>query len=204
MRAREIYGELTESVELTNEISRWETDTKKGDSGLLSDAQYLVKHSDPLAEYKIGMGYTMRYYKSAGAYYYITFDESDKLAGYVHLKNKGKAMQVTGVYAGKNNTYPMYKVYAYLVKKLDIILMSDSIQSDAGEAVWNKLSAEPGITVFGWNTRTKKAINLGNKLDHDTEGDTHTGIPKASRVYYISDNPDSGAENVVLVAIRKQ
>lgn len=191
-----------------DEITYWDTDLKKGSAGGLESALNIWHEmgDQDHPTYILGNGHHLHEFSQHwfDRTYYIVTNANDKITAYVMVEANGKAQQVGMVFASIHNTYPLYAVYAYLVKKLGIMLMSDDTQTDAGQAVWHKLSAEPGITVFGWNTKTRKAINLGDKLDHDTEGDTHSLQPKlATSGNDPVPNPDPAAKDVVLVAIKK-
>ena len=170
-------------------------DPKKG-SSKMHIAKNSMLYSTLVNQYQLEGGHTLRHYKDIDSdQVFVLLDHKDKIAVEMQARKRGAAIQITSVWAAASNTFPVYKLYTYMVRKLNMILMSDSLQSEGGKAIWYKLSAEPGVTVFGW--RNGKAVNLGDRLDHDTDADTHIDTS-------IMDNPDSGALNTVLVAVKKK
>lgn len=111
----------------------------------------------------------------------VGIDKDGTATVIVDLKANGKAWQVASLIAKNGNTFPANKVYAAFVKAGNM-LVSGSQQSLGGLAVWKKLSRESGISVYGWNTSTKKPINLGDTFDDDS--DTHASMYAASTIKY--------------------
>lgn len=82
-----------------------------------------------------------------------------------YVSNKKSSTITIKAIKGKDNKLPAHKVYAHLIKKHNFIIESDKIQSYGGANIWIKLSKEPGINIHGWDSKTKEAINLGDRLD---------------------------------------
>lgn len=83
---------------------------------------------------------------------------------------KAKSLKVSHLVAKNASKVPAHLMYAELVK--DGYTLLTSSQSRGGQRVWEKLSAVKGVTVYGWNEKTKTPINLGDKFDDDSE--THS------------------------------
>lgn len=83
------------------------------------------------------------------------------------VKYGEKSYKIDLTIARDNNTFPAHKVYAGFIK-LGHILVSGSQQSAGGHMIWRRLAKEPGITVHGWDTVAKKAINLGDDIEDDS------------------------------------
>jgi hypothetical protein len=52
------------------------------------------------------------------------------------------------------------KMYSLLIKEEKFIIISDSSHSYGGRSVWMQLEKEPGISIFGYNTETKKVFQV--------------------------------------------
>ena len=102
---------------------------------------------------------------------------------------------IKGVYSGPENATRAANLYAWLVTKLGLTLVSDIKQSPGGYRVWQDMERRFGrhMNVYAFNTKTDEPINVST-LD-DTE--THVGqehLPGATR-----DIKDT-AKNIRLVA----
>ncbi len=110
-----------------------------------------------------------------GDYAAFATDASSKIqviatfATYSTIKT-AKSLKVSHLVAKTGSRVPAHLMYAELVKTGYTLLTSS--QSRGGQRVWEKLSAVKGVTVYGWNEKTKTPINLGNKFDNDSE--THS------------------------------
>lgn len=69
---------------------------------------------------------------------------------------------VMGTYSGPKNTYRAADLYAFLILKLGITLVSDKKQSEGGQRVWQELQRRYGrsINIHGFDTRTNKPVNV--------------------------------------------
>ena len=134
--------------------------------------------------------------------------------------NRNNVLQVDVVSSQASNTIPAQKFYAWLIKKLNIVLVSGSMQSAGGKSVWERLSKEPGIGVHGWldSPRGKGTpVNLGAHLGADTEDETHIRPAEIANIEYNMGNDDDrnrkgfgkdikdlyDIEELVLVAFKK-
>lgn len=191
MRARDLIRE----VDIVGDIGA------KGEPGIASfkmdDAVDAMAHSRPRHTWQINAQNELRQYDLEDGIrplFVLVDPQTQKPTMVIDTVANGAAHQVDTLYA-RGNTIPAHKVYAFMIKQLDILLMSSSAQSYAGAAVWRKLSAEPGITVFGWDLEQQKAINLGDNIDDDSSTDVYRD--RDSGTQYHSD------DTVVLVATKE-
>lgn len=117
---------------------------------------------------------------------------------------KNNIFAVDSVVGKKGSSIPAHKLYAALVRS-GITLTTDT-QTDGGKRVWQKLSAESGVVVHGWNKKTKQPINLGPEFDDDS--DTHSTYVTARDAEAAGDKEQSKYErsvinDVILVATKK-
>lgn len=77
------------------------------------------------------------------------------------------AWAIEGLAAVSGSSIPAHKMYAAFVNASHI-LTTDS-QSEGGIKVWQKLSKEPGIIVYGWDKGKREPINLGKSFNDDVE-----------------------------------
>jgi hypothetical protein len=105
---------------------------------------------------------------------------------------------IKGVYSGPANTTRAANLYAWLVAKHGLTLVSDIKQSEGGYRVWQELERKFGqyITVYGFNTKTDEPVNVTTKDEPDTHVDQEH-LPGATR-----DTKDI-AKNLRLVATPK-
>ena len=66
-------------------------------------------------------------------------------------------LQVDSRYKGNNLAI---KIYRFLMRKMDITLMSGKSQSAGGRYVWNKMSKTPGIVVYAKKFPYSKVIDF--------------------------------------------
>lgn len=52
------------------------------------------------------------------------------------------------------------KLYEFVIKKLNLVLRSDSLQSTGGKSIWKKLDKIPTIFVYAYNPLSKRAFNI--------------------------------------------
>jgi hypothetical protein len=69
---------------------------------------------------------------------------------------------VMGTYSGPKNTYRAADLYAFLILKLGITLVSDKKQSEGGQRVWQELQRRYGrsINIHGFDTQTNRPVNV--------------------------------------------
>lgn len=69
---------------------------------------------------------------------------------------------VMGTYSGPKNTYRAADLYAFLILKLGITLVSDKKQSEGGQRVWQELQRRysRSINIHGFDTRTDRPVNV--------------------------------------------
>lgn len=93
--------------------------------------------------------------------------------------------------ARKGNKLKADEFYRFLLIKLPLILVTHS-QSFGGLKVWQKLAADPRLTVFGW--KNGKAINV----DPRDDSETHASFDDAQ------DEPESkDVIDIALIAHRR-
>lgn len=85
---------------------------------------------------------------STDAFYY-TVDENGKTTMFVLGNQKNNTFEIAIKAAKKNNPFKMFELYAFLIKKLNLVLSTTS-QTEAGRRVWSKLATVPGISIHGW------------------------------------------------------
>lgn len=120
------------------------------------------------------------------------------------LNKKGASFHVTAVKSQKC-PLPAQKIYAAVIKKYDWIIVTDH-QSYGGMKLWQRLSKEPGIEVYGYNPNTKqKYINTSRGLidPYDTHYDV-TQVKNNKRTGTIVDPGDLSVLNIELVACKKR
>ena len=66
-------------------------------------------------------------------------------------------LKVDSRYKGKNLAI---KIYKFLMRKMDIIMMAGSEQSAGGRYVWNKLARSPGVMVYAKKSPYSKIIDF--------------------------------------------
>jgi len=75
------------------------------------------------------------------------------------------SFKIYGIYARPNNKVRAVKLYEFLVKKLNLMLISDHVQSPGGQRIWKELRRKHSIQIYGWNFRTHKFVDIsGNNL----------------------------------------
>lgn len=95
---------------------------------------------------------------------------------------------VMGTYSGPKNTYRAADLYAFLILKLGITLVSDKKQSEGGQRVWQELQRRysRSINIHGFDTKTNKPVNvkptLADEPDTYVDRDTvHAAGPQGKK-----------------------
>ena len=102
------------------------------------------------------------------AMYVAAFDTKEKrYAAYLQMEHLWEAkaqncyvarlVSVGKAYRGLNLAT---KMYSFLIKNENLIIVSDETQSEGGRSLWVKLAKEPGIQVYGFNTETRKVFQV--------------------------------------------
>lgn len=100
---------------------------------------------------------------SRGTYTYAVTNAKSKVTLVLStIKCKGY-QRINVVEAKKNNTYSAVKLYAYLIKTLGIVLVTDK-QSTGGKRVWQSLSKVKGINIHGWDFSKECPVNTDKFL----------------------------------------
>jgi hypothetical protein len=76
------------------------------------------------------------------------------------------ALKIYGVYARPKNQVRAVDVYEYLIRKLNLVLVSDHYQSPGGQQIWRELKRKSSLNVYGYDFRTHQAYETsGNNFD---------------------------------------
>jgi GNAT superfamily N-acetyltransferase len=91
--------------------------------------------------------------------------KKDESAGFVDLLSYGSSGRTWHVeYVGVSEKYQgqglAVALYAFLVRQMNLILMSGHLQSPGGRDIWEKLGRVSGIFIFGYNTSTKTSFQI--------------------------------------------
>jgi hypothetical protein len=80
---------------------------------------------------------------------------------------------VAGTYSGPKNRMRAADLYAFLILKLGVTLVSDNKQSAGGYRVWQELEQRYGkkINIHGFDTRTNEPVNVTTQDEPDTHVD---------------------------------
>ncbi|MBT9159049.1 MAG: hypothetical protein DDT26_00298 [Dehalococcoidia bacterium] len=78
---------------------------------------------------------------------------------------KQHSYNVETLVALQGNTIKADDLYGAFVRSGRILVGTS--QSFGGRAVWSKLSAQKGVVVFGWDSKTQTPINLGPRYKMD-------------------------------------
>lgn len=136
-------------------------------------------------------------------YALMGIDSAGKVVCIATLDKVANSYNVDHLVGKKNSSLPAFKMYAGFVRAGYIL--TTSAQSEGGMKVWQKLSAEPGVVVHGWNKRDRKPINLGPKFDDYS--DTHSNDEIQNQVDYNDrkqrDHEYHLEKHVILVAAKK-
>lgn len=76
------------------------------------------------------------------------------------------SFKIFGVYARPKNQVRAIDVYEYLIKELDLVLVSDHYQSPGGQRIWRELKRKSSLNVYGYDFRTHQAYETkGSNFD---------------------------------------
>lgn len=73
------------------------------------------------------------------------------------------SLKIYGVYARPKNQVRAVTVYEYLIRRLNLVLVSDHYQSPGGQRIWRELKRKSSLTVYGYDFRTHKAYETSGK-----------------------------------------
>ena len=115
---------------------------------------------------KMPGGYELWSWTDRGTVTYYVFDTESRrcqlaTTGRPYTQNRNSFV-VMGTYSGPKNRYRAADLYAFLILKLGITLVSDKKQSEGGQRVWQELQRRYGrsINIHGFDTRTDKPVNI--------------------------------------------
>jgi hypothetical protein len=133
---------------------------------------------------------------------FVVFDPTTRISQLAvtgsSFPDNANSLIIKGVYSGPENTTRAANLYAWLVAKHGLTLVSDIKQSEGGYRVWQELERRFGqyITVYGFNTKTDEPLNVTTQDDPDTHVD-QGHLPGATR------DTKNIAKNLRLVASPK-
>lgn len=95
---------------------------------------------------------------------YSVFDPDSRkvdlyLSGTRFIHNP-RSLRIYGIYARPNNRVRAIQLYEFLIKKLNVILISDKMQSPGGQRIWKQLYRKRSINVYGWNFKTDSFVDI--------------------------------------------
>jgi GNAT superfamily N-acetyltransferase len=160
------------------------------------EAEYLGQHVGNLGSVEVWT------YSQGHLRTFVVFDPQTRISQLAvsgsSYPGNANSLIIKGVYSGPKNATRAANLYAWLITKQGLTLVSDIKQSQGGYKVWKDLERRFGryVNVHGFNTKTNKPVNVGTQ----DEPDTHVGqehLPGATR-----DVKDT-AKNVRLVASPK-
>jgi hypothetical protein len=115
---------------------------------------------------KMPGGYELWSWKDRGTTTYYVYNPETRISqlattGRSYSENRDSFV-VMGTYSGPKNTYRAADLYAFLILRLGITLVSDKKQSEGGQRVWQELQRRYGrsINIHGFDTRTNKPVNV--------------------------------------------
>lgn len=193
---------ITETVEV-DEVSQlsW-IDNKKGPHS--NNDPKTIKDVKAMKLVKVGQmdsGHEIYYEKTkmpgSGWVSYYAVAPDGKVDLGLGAYEKGNVLSKLNLYAiNKNNTLKAHNFYAYLITKLNKVLVAKE-QSPGGHAVWKQLQKyHRDINIHGWSKG--KAVNI------DMNDPEYTHAPEYSG-YNNPDSPETiDAEKMELVASKKQ
>ena len=102
---------------------------------------------------------------------YSVFDPDTRkvelyLSGTRFVDNE-RSFKIYGIYARPNNQVKAIRLYEFLIKKLNLVLISDKTQSPGGQRIWRQLRRKSSISVYGWNFKTQRPIDISDKNLND-------------------------------------
>jgi hypothetical protein len=76
------------------------------------------------------------------------------------------SFKIFGVYARPRNQVRAITVYEYLIRELNLVLVSDHYQSPGGQRIWRELKRKSSLSVYGYDFRTHQAYETrGRNFD---------------------------------------
>lgn len=73
------------------------------------------------------------------------------------------SFKIYGVHARPKNQVRAVDVYEYLIRKLNLVLVSDHYQSPGGQRIWRELKRKSSLNVYGYDFRTHTAYETSGK-----------------------------------------
>ena len=123
---------------------------------------------------KMPGGYELWAWTSYGTKTYYVYNPTTRICqlattGKPYSENRDSFV-VQGTYSGPKNQYRAADLYAFLILKLGITLVSDNKQSEGGYKVWKELERRYGksINIHGFDTKTDKPVNVTTRDEPDT------------------------------------
>lgn len=87
------------------------------------------------------------------------------ISGTRYISNPN-SFKIFGVYARPRNQVRAVEVYEYLIRELQLVLVSDQYQSPGGQRIWRQLKRKSSLNVYGYDFRTHTAYETkGNNFD---------------------------------------
>jgi hypothetical protein len=115
---------------------------------------------------KMPGGYELWSWTDRGTKTYYVYNPETRISqlattGRSYSENRDSFV-VMGTYSGPKNRYRAADLYAFLILRLGITLVSDKKQSEGGQRVWQELQRRYGrsINIHGFDTRTNKPVNV--------------------------------------------
>ncbi len=76
------------------------------------------------------------------------------------------SFKIFGVYARPKNQVRAIGLYEYLIRQLNLTLISDHCQSPGGQRIWRELKRKSSLNVYGYDFRTHEAYETsGHNFD---------------------------------------
>lgn len=107
---------------------------------------------------------------------FVTFDPATRISQLAvtgsRYPGNPDSFIVKGVYSGPRNETRAADLYAWLVNKLGLTLISDRKQSPGGQRVWQELEQRHGrsVNIYAYNLRTNQPVNTGADDPESTHG----------------------------------
>jgi hypothetical protein len=81
-------------------------------------------------------------------------------------KTNSWSFKIYGVYARPRNQVRAVDVYEYLIRKLNLVLVSDHYHSPGGQRIWRELKRKTSLNVYGYDFRNDQAYETrGQNFD---------------------------------------
>ena len=79
------------------------------------------------------------------------------------FKTNNWGFKIYGVYARPKNQVRAVEVYEYLIRRLNLVLVSDNYQSPGGQRIWRELKRKSSLNVYGYDFRDHQAYETKGK-----------------------------------------